>query len=156
MGSRISSITFRAGRIMYLALAARTRKCTVSQNYFLSKTYEALGSRSHVLIVRRRTGVQPYAHEIPYCTTHCFPRYNGLQSWGRRLRDPAGLPKIFPQLRLEGRSMTAGASWCSRPLTPASMRCWPWRRTSHVRPPAPPNPTAEAGQSTRRPLYYNV
>jgi hypothetical protein len=31
-------------------------------------------------MVLRRIAVQPYVHEIPYCTTHCFSIYNGLCS----------------------------------------------------------------------------
>jgi hypothetical protein len=52
-------------------------------------------------MVLRSIVVQPYVHEIPYCTTHCFSVYNGLDHW-RRLRDNSCLPQILLRLRLEG------------------------------------------------------
>jgi hypothetical protein len=53
-----------------------------------------------MLIVRRRTAVQPYAHEIPFAQLVVFPDTT-VSTHGRRLRDHAGLPQIPPPLRLE-------------------------------------------------------
>jgi hypothetical protein len=68
--------------ISCLALQAHTpENVRLATTTSVSKTCKGLGSRSMGHIVLRRTAVQPYVHEIPYCTTRCFSIDNGLCSW---------------------------------------------------------------------------